>query len=241
MPSGRPALHRTFRLLPATRVLRTCRLLAGPDVADIPSLSWLALQEAVWDPRGDAGVARALGGSVAGLAGLCSPSPLPLTHPVSAPGALLAREGCVRPGMGSKHLFPFFCVRRRGTARSVGCWGMWVWEVLLGGTSACGFSADFQESADFLPRGGGKGSGTPCDGSGFPVGTMPRVGGRPQVRGSGLPEDGFQTSQSPPEWAGGERPRPPGPGPRRYCLLRVQNSMPAPGSPQGPCSGLGLS
>lgn len=58
-----------------------------------------------------------------------------------------------------------------------------------------------------------KGQEAQCDCTGFPVGMMPRVGGRPQVRGSGFPEDGSQASQSPPRAfeAGGKRPRLPAP------------------------------
>lgn len=59
--------------------------------------------------------------------------------------------------------------------------GVWVWGVPLRGPSTCGFPANFPEI-------GWRSLQRECDGSGFPFGPVPSVGGRPQVKGSALLE-----------------------------------------------------
>lgn len=113
-------------------------------------------------------------------------------------------KGHVRRGKESEHLFPFFCFRRRNfpslmegldlpKCGCVGCVGVG------GSTRGLLPVASLLTSKKRLafPSEEAKGQEAQCDCSGFPVGTMPRVGGRPRVRGNGLPEDGSWASQSP--------------------------------------------
>lgn len=102
------------------------------------------------------------------------------------------------------------------TSPGVGCVGcVGVGDAAGWGGLCCGLPANFQEKAGSLLGGGGsRGSGACCDCSGFPVGKLPRVGGRPWVRGSGLPEDGSWACQSPPGRQEVRGPGPPVPDPR---------------------------
>lgn len=114
----------------------------------------------------------------------------------TSPRPLPGRGGMSEAGEESEHLLEFSCIRRRNFPSSKGGLDLPQRGLLcaggggpLRGCSAHGFRASFPEMPGFL-CGGGEGSGAWRDCTGFPVGTMPRVGGRPQVRGSGFPEDG---------------------------------------------------
>lgn len=114
------------------------------------------------------------------LTGPCSPGlpRLPLPQRLSQPGSGVG-EGCA-----SVSVF---------LLREVECPSCWKGRAVCGcgrgrrcrwgGVCLPWFPAGFQEAPGCLPGGGGRG----CNRTGFPLGPMPRRGGRPGVRGSGLP------------------------------------------------------
>ena len=122
-------------------------------------------------------------------------------------------------GEDAGHLFGVFCFRTGisppdGRAGPPRVWAVGVCGVgggaWAGGTSACGFPADFPETPGSLP-GGGEGSGAPASCPGFPVGTMPEWEGGPRSEEVAFRKMAFQASRNPPRAleAGGERPSQP--------------------------------